>query len=155
MFAALLSFLGGGVFRLFLNQVSSWLTARQEHAQEIDKLKLQAAYDAAQHLRNMESIKLQAELGVQTIRVQGEADSERLGAEGFYSAVQAAMKPSGVWIVDLWNGIIRPATATVVLVLWFLALQRQGWVMTPWDMELSGAVLGFFFASRDLGKRGK
>jgi hypothetical protein len=41
MIAALLSFLGGNVFRLMFGEVVAFLNKRQEHAQEIDRMRLQ------------------------------------------------------------------------------------------------------------------
>lgn len=155
MLGALLSFLGGSAFRMIWGELSAWMTARQEHRHELERLQIQAQHDAAQHARNLEAMKLQAELGVKTIQVQAEADIGRADAEGWYAVAREAVKPTGIYFVDLWNGTVRPATATVVLALWILSLHRAGWVMGEWDKELAGAALGFFFASRELTKRGK
>lgn len=155
MISAIISFLGGSVFRMIWGEVSSLLTARQSHAQEMERLKLQGELDAAQHARNLESLKLQNDLGVKEIRVQAEADLSRLDTEGFYSAVSNAMKPTGIKLVDAWNGVIRPLCATIAIAMWVLSLYRAEWTLGAWDQELTAAVLGFFFADRTLGKRGK
>lgn len=155
MFSALFSFLGGSVFRMIWGELSAWVTARQDHAHEIERLRLQAEIDAAQHTRQQDAIRLQAELGVQTIRVQGEVDVERLETEGWAAAVASAQRPTGIAWVDAWNGVIRPLAASIAILLWVLALNQQGWKMSLWDMELVGVVLGFFFASRELMKRNK
>lgn len=155
MFSALFSFLGGGVFRMLLGEVSAWLTKRQDHSYEIERMRLQGDLEAAQHGRNLEAIRVQAELGVQTIRVQGEADLSRIDAAGFYDTVREAQKPTGILVVDLWNGVIRPAAATIALVLWVLALNEAGWKMGEWDKELVGVIMGFYFVSRQLAKAGK
>ena len=70
MITALLSFLGGNVFRLVFGEVISYLNKKQDHAQEIERMRFQAEVDAAQHVRNLEAIKTQADLGVKTIQVQ-------------------------------------------------------------------------------------
>lgn len=150
MFSAIFSFLGGSAFRLIWEQISGWLNARQEHKHEVERLRLQAEVDAAQHARNLESIKLQAELGVQTIRVQGEQTINAIEAEAWAGAVQQAAKPTGIWIVDVWNGVIRPLAASIAVFLWVVALNAQGWKMSDWDRELVGVILGFFFATRSL-----
>lgn len=155
MISAIISFLGGSVFRMIWGEVSTWVTAKQSHAQELERMRLQGELDAAQHSRNLESIRVQAELGVKEIRVKAEADLERIDAEGFYGAARDAMKPTGIWLVDLWNGVIRPLCATIAVAMWVLSLYRAGWTLGPWDQELTAAVLGFFFADRALGKRGK
>ena len=155
MFSALLSFLGGSAFRMVWGEVAAYFSKKQEHAHEVERMKLQGDLDAAQHARNIESIKVQADMQVQVVRVQGEAAVNTADAEGFYAATKAAMAPTGIVLVDVWNGCVRPAFATVALVLWVLALNRAGWQMSEWDKELVAAVAGFFFASRELLKRGK
>lgn len=155
MFSALLSFLGTSAFRMLWGEVAAWYTAKQEHAHELERLKLQGELDAAAHERNQAAIRLQAELGVKTIQVQGDIDISKIEADGWANAVANAAKPTGIKLVDAWNSSIRPLAATIALVLWVRALNQAGWVMTDWDKELVGAVMGFFFASRDLLKRGK
>ena len=155
MFSAILSFLGGSVFRTIWGEVANWFTERQNQKYEIERMRVQEEIEAAQHARNLESLRLQAELGVKTIAVQAEADLSRLDAEGFYANAREAMKPTGIWIVDLWNGIVRPLCATIAIILWVGALNEAGWKMSDWDKELVGVILGFFFASRELSKRGK
>lgn len=155
MFSALFSFLGGSVFRMIWGEVASWMTAKQDHSFEMERMRLQGDQEAAQHERNQAAIKLQAELGVKTIQVQGDYAIGQIEAEGWSAAVKDAMKPTGIYLVDMWNGIIRPLAASIALILWVQALNAQGWKMTDWDMELVGVILGFFFASRELFKRGK
>lgn len=155
MFSALFSFLGGSVFRMIWGEVSAWVTAKQTHAQEIERMRLQAELDAAQHSRNLQAIEQQAKLGIETIRVQGEQIANQVELQGWAEAVASAQKPSGIWFVDTWNGIIRPLAASIAIALWVIALQEAGWKMTEWDRELVGVVLGFFFASRVLTKAGK
>lgn len=155
MFAALFSFLGGSVFRMIWGELSSWITAKQDHSREMDRMRLQAELDAAGHARNIESIRLQAELGVETIRVQGEQIANQTELQGWAAAVAAANKPTGIGWVDAWNGVIRPGAASIALFLWVNALNSQGWSMSEWDRELVGVVLGFFFASRMMSKAGK
>ena len=155
MLSAIISFLGGSAFRMVFGEVSHWITAARDHKREVEMMRVQGELDAAQHQRNMESIKLQAELGVKTIAVQAQAYLSKLDADGFYSAVSQAMKPSGIFLVDLWNGIIRPLCATIAIMLWVKALGNQGWIMAAWDMEMVAAILGFFFADRSMGKKGK
>jgi hypothetical protein len=76
--------------------------------------------------------------------------------EGWSKAVASALNtPTGIFLVDLWNGVIRPSAASIALFLWVRALNEQGWHMSPWDQELVGAILGFFFAHRFMAARGK
>lgn len=153
--SAILSFLGGSIFRMIWGEISAWMTAKQDHAHEIERMRLQGELDAAQHGRNLDAIRVQADLGVKTIQVQAESNIGQIETEGWAAAVKDAMRPTGIFLVDLWNGIIRPLAASIAIILWVLALNEQGWKMGEWDKELVGVVLGFFFASRELLKRNK
>lgn len=155
MFATLLSFLGGSVFRMIWGEVSAWLTARQGHRFELQRMELQGKLDGDQHTRNQEAIRLQAELGVQTIRVQGEAQVGGIEAQAWATAVQGTVTSSGIWIVDLWNGVIRPLGATLCLGLVVLHFYRQNWALDEAGWQLIGAFLGIYVADRALYKRGK
>ena len=155
MLSALLSFLGGSAFRMLWGEVSAWLNKRQDHAHEIERLRLQAEMDAAAHARNLEAVRLQAELGVQVIRVQGEADVSRAEASAWQAAVESVGRQSGIWLVDVWNGIIRPLLATVCTLMVLLHFWRAGWVLDDQGWALVGAVLGIYVADRTLFKRGK
>lgn len=150
---AFLSFLGGSAFRLIWGQISDYFTERQNHKYELERLRLQEELDAAQHARNQEAIRLQAELGVQTIRVQGEAATDKIELEGWARAVSA--KPTGILVIDAWNGSIRPLAASIAIYLWVVALNAQGLQMSDWDRELVGVILGFYFATRIISKREK
>jgi len=151
----ILSFFGGSAFRMLWGEISSWLTKRQDHAHELELLRAQAQIAADQHARNLEAIRVQAELGVQTIRVQAEGDVSKLDAAAFNTAVELTGKSTGIWLVDLWNGVIRPALATMCAALVALHFYRANWVLDENGWALVGAVLGIYVADRTLFKRGK
>lgn len=155
MFEALISFLGGSVFRMVWGEIASWYNKKLDHEHEMAHLKLQGDLEQAAHERMQASLRLQSELGIKTIEAQRDADVARSEADAFMTAMRDAMKPTGIAWVDTWNGIIRPSAATIALILWVLKLNAQNWMMQEWDLTLAGTVLGFFFASRELAKRGK
>jgi hypothetical protein len=155
MFTALFTFLGGSVFRMLWGEISAWITKGQDHAQEIDRMSLQNDFDAQAHIRAVEMLKVQSELGIKTIEAQAEANVSAVEAQAFDDAMKNAFTPTGISFVDIWNGIIRPAAATIALGLWVAKLHTQNYVMEEWDIALAGTILGFFFASRELSKRGK
>jgi S-formylglutathione hydrolase FrmB len=105
--SALLSFLGGSAFRAVWGEFSSWMNKRQEHRYEIERMQLQGKLDTDTHARNMESQRLQAELGIKTIEVKSEADQAILAAEAFRDAMKQAAVPTGIVWVDAWNGSVR------------------------------------------------
>lgn len=154
MFAALMSFLGGSVFRMIWGELSSWLTASQSHAQEIERMKLQAELDEAQHRRNQEAIKLQAELGVKVIAAQAESVVGEIEAQGWLEAVKATGRSIGIAWVDAWNAAIRPGLATWGVVM-LSGEAMKLLVVTEATATVIFAAIGIFVADRSLGKRGK
>jgi len=152
---AILSFLGGSAFRMVWGEVASYFTKRQEHAQELERMRLQNELEATRFSRDQERIRLQADLKVQEVKVVGDIAVQSAEANAFIEAIKAAAKPIGIWWVDAWNGSIRPCMATVALAMWVLALYRAGFIPTEWDKELIAGILGFYIADRTLAKRGK
>lgn len=155
MFGALFSFLGGSVFRMVWGELAGYFKAKQEHAQEIERMRLQGELEAQRFERDQSRIKLQSDLNVREVTVAGDLAIQKTEAEAFVEAMKTAMKPVGIAWVDAWNGSIRPAAATISLCLWVLALANAGFIIADWDRELVGVILGFYFADRSLGKRGK
>lgn len=154
MISALLSFLGGSAFRMLWGEVSAWLTKQQDHKHELERMRLQADLDAAQHARNMESIKVQADLGVKTIAVQAEADIGRIEAEGWLEAVKATAVVTGIRIIDAWNAAIRPGVATWAVVMLTIG-ELTTITLTENSLAVCSAALGIYLADRNLMKRGK
>ena len=60
----ILSFLGGNAFRLIFGEIVSFFQKKQEQQQELERMRLQGDLEAAAHTRNLESLRLQSELGV-------------------------------------------------------------------------------------------
>lgn len=152
---AILSFLGGSAFRAVWGEVSTWLNAKQEHSQEMERMKLQNDLDMAKATQQLESMKVQSDLGIKQIETQSAATLAQADADAFTAAIKSAATPTGIRWVDAWNGAVRPAFATLVLVLWTGVLCREQFVPSDWDLSLMGSVAGFFFADRALRTRGK
>ena len=153
--SAIVSFLGGSVFRMLWGEISSFITARQEHKYELQRMQVQDTLEAAQHERNMTAIRVQSELGVKTIEVQRDADLGRIDASAFAGAVEAVGRTTGIWFLDVWNGSIRPLLATLSIGVVVFEIAKNGFTLSEWDKELVGAILGIYVADRTLGKRGK
>ncbi len=155
MISAIFSFLGGSVFRVIWGEASAYINKRQDHAHEVEMLKVQQSLDDARHARDLEQMRLANELGLKTIEVQKDAAIAAGELDAFSKAIEAASRPTGSKWVDAWNGSIRPSYATVALFLWLIKVSTQGFVMDAFDAELLAVVAGFYFADRSLGKRGK
>ena len=153
--SALISFLGGSAFRMIWGEVSSYFTRKQEHALEMERMKVQGDLEAAQHARNLESIRVQADLGVKTIQVQAEADLARTDAAAWADAVAAVGRSTGIKFLDIWNGSVRPLLATIAIAVVLFEIIKNGFALSEWDRELVSAILGIYVADRTLGKRGK
>jgi hypothetical protein len=155
MFSALFSFLGGSVFRMIWGEVSAAWTKHQDHKHELEALKLQADLEKAKHDQEMERLKVSSELHIKEVEVIADAEVEKLDAEAFIVAQKTLNQPTGNKIIDAWNGAIRPAAASTALLIWWFCLYTQGFVLTEWDKELVGVILGFYFAHRVFTSRGK
>jgi hypothetical protein len=155
MFSALFSFLGGSVFRMIWGEVSAAWTKHQDHKHELEALKLQADLEKAKHDQEMERLRVSSELHIKEVEVIADAEVEKLDAEAFIVAQKTLNQPTGNKIIDAWNGAIRPAAATTALLVWWFCLYTQGFVLTEWDKELVGVILGFYFAHRVFSSRGK
>jgi hypothetical protein len=148
MFTALFTFLGGATVRLLLGHAFDFITKWQDSKNEIAHLRLQGELDAAQHGRNLEAIKVQAELGVKVIEAQTESHVTQVEADAFVEAVKATGQKTGVFLVDLWNGVIRPFLATVCIALWISSLASRHFVLDDWDRSLMSLALGIFVGGR-------
>ncbi|CAB4170168.1 hypothetical protein UFOVP1528_30 [uncultured Caudovirales phage] len=152
---ALVSFLGGTAFRMVWGEVSSWITKKQDHAHELESLRIQGMLEKDRHTRDMEKVQQAHELGIKEIQVQGDLGIQKLEADAFVAAMQQVNKPTGIQWVDAWNALVRPATATMCLLLWIGQFVAGGFMVDEWDISLIGVVLGFYFADRSLAKRSK
>ena len=155
MITGLLSFLGGNVFRLIFGEIIAFLNKKQDHAQEIERMRLQADLDATQHGRAMEAVTIQAQLGVKTIQVQAEAAIGQIEAEGWLAAVNATAKVIGIAWIDGWNAVIRPGVATWAIIM--MTLGELGVIvhLSENTIAVCGVALGIYLADRSLFKRGK
>lgn len=153
--SALISFLGGSVFRMVWGEISHYLTARQEHKFEVARMTLQGTLDAAQFERQQAAIRLQGEMGIKTIEVQRDADMSRIGTSAWADAVSSVGKTTGVRFLDIWNGSIRPLLATLSISVVVFEIAKHGFELNEWDRELVGAILGIYVADRSLASRGK
>lgn len=150
-----MGFLGGTTFRMVWGEISSMLTARQEHKHELERMRLQGDLDAAAHERNLAAQRLQADLGIKVIQVQSEADLGKLEAEAFKAGVEGLSKSSGFNLIDAWKSAIQPALATMMMAMLAMHYHSKGWVLDDKGWELTGAILGLFVADRLLFRRGK
>lgn len=148
MITALLTFLGSAGLRVFVGQLFDLITKGQDQRQEIERMRVQGELDAAQHERNLAAIKLQADLGIKTIEVQGQAVADKLDAEAVLETIRGMSHPTGIALVDAWNGIIRPLLASIAIGLWIASLWMRHWVLDDWDRALMSAVLGLFVGGR-------
>lgn len=155
MLSGLLSFLGGSAFRMIWGEASAFLNKKQDHEHEVALLTLQATLDDRRAEREVKQMQLAHTMGLEVVEVKRDAEVAVLEAKAFSEAMKVLQAPTGVAWVDAWNGTVRPAWATVALLLWVGKLSVAGFHMDPWDVEMVSAVAGFFFADRSLGRRGK
>lgn len=155
MFSALFSFLGGSVFRMIWGEVSAYVSKRQDHAHEIERMRLESDLEAQRHARDIERIRLQADLGVREVQVAGDMEMLKTEANAWLEAVRDVGERTGIVWIDVWNGAIRPLLATLAIAVVVAEISMRGWQLDEWDRELVGAILGIYVADRTLAKRGK
>jgi len=155
MIESLIAFLGGSVFRMVWGEASSYFSKSQEHNHELERMKIQADVDSAHHLRGMDMIRLQAELGVKTIQVQAESAIAEIESEAWLSAVKSTTQSVGIFFIDAWNGVIRPLVATWAIVVISIDMANKQWLLDENGWMLASAALGIYLADRALFKRGK
>lgn len=148
MLTTLISFFGGTAFRLIFGSVMDFFTKKQDHENELSMIQLQSKLDAEKHTRDMESIRLQAELGIKEIQIAGDVAEQKIMADSFLEAVKSTSIKTGVLWVDAWNQIIRPSGATIALIAWVVAMGVAGFVLNDRDWALMGAFLGIFVGDR-------
>lgn len=154
MLSAIFSFLGGSVFRMLWGEIASWVNKKLEHKQEMERLQQQEGFAAAQHARNLEAIRVQADLQVKVITVQAQSALDQLDAQTFLEGVKATTVRTGVKLVDAWNAAIRPGVATwavAMLTLEAFTLLK----LSEGSASVCFAALGLYLADRTLAKRGK
>ena len=155
VFTALLSFLGGNAFRLIFGEIVAYLNKKQDHQLELERMKIQDDIESAQHIRTMESLKLQNDLGIKVIQVQRDADLDRIDGTAWSQAVADVGKQTGILFLDYWNGSVRPLLATLAILVVVAEVVRNGFILSDWNKELVGAILGIYVADRSLARRGK
>ena len=155
MFGALFSFLGGSAFRMIWGEVSSFFQKKQDHEFELERIRLQGAMEAAQHERNLEALRVQADLGVKVIEAQRDAAVVQVETDAWLAAVKDVGKQTGIKFLDIWNGSVRPLLATLAILVVVGEVIATGFILSAWHKELVAAILGLYVADRSLTKRGK
>ena len=155
MLSALFSFLGGSVFRMIWGEVASFVQKKQDHQHEQEMLRLQSELDDKRAERQEKTIQLQHTLGIEQIQIAGDVEMAKEEYKAFTEAMKAANAKTGIVFVDAWNGCVRPTFATICILIWSLKVWNQGFVADEFDMSLLAPIAGFYFANRELAKRGK
>lgn len=154
MLTTLLSFLGGATFRMVWGEVAAFISRRQDHQYELQRLELQAKLDDAAHKRQMEAIVTSAQMQVKVVEAQAAASVSETEALAWLEGVKATRDRVGVLWIDAWNAVIRPGTAT-----WALAMLTLGEfavvTLSEGVLSVCSAALGIYLAERNLIKRGK
>lgn len=155
MISALISFLGGSLFRMLWGEISSFINKRQDNIHELELLKVHGTLDAEAHARNLESMKTQASLNIQVVKEQSNADVAVIETDAWLEAVKGTTKTVGIRFIDAWNGVIRPLVATWAIVMITINFANMGWILDDNGWMLCSAALGIYLADRALFKRGK
>ncbi len=136
-------------------EISSFINKKQDNLHELELLRLHGTLDSETHARNMQALKTQAELNIQIVREQSEANVAGIESDAWLEAVKGTTKTIGIWFIDMWNGLIRPLVATWAIIMISINFANQGWILDENGWMLCSAALGIYLADRSLFKRGK
>lgn len=154
MLTGIIAFFTSNFARMLWGEITAFLTARQDHSQEMERMRLQDELAGREHERNMASVRLQADLGQKEIVLKAQSAVDEIEARAWLSSVGATSAATGIAWVDAWNGVIRPAGATWAILM--ITVNYAGYIkLDDYGWTLCGAWLGLYVASRDLFKRGK
>jgi hypothetical protein len=153
--SSLVSFLGGSAFRMIWGEASAYFTRKQEHAQEVERMKVQADLADKEHARNLEAMRVQNELGIKVIEVQSQAALDQIETDAWATLVTNTTQKTGYGFIDIWKMSIQPALATFALLVVAGEVIRSGFVLSVWIMDLVSSILGIYLADRHLSRRGK
>ena len=85
----------------------------------------------------------------------GDIAEQKAVADAFIEAVKSTRQVTGVRWVDAWNASIRPAGASVSLIIWVGTMVAASLVLTEFDRTLIAAWLGVFTGERIHSRMGK
>jgi hypothetical protein len=150
MISGLLSFFGGTAFRWILGEVFGVLRARQEHKTELERLRLEHEQARDRQQWQREAVEAAAAAGIKVVEAKAEADRGAAADAAFLAAIGGVNMASqrSDWI-GAWNACIRPALATVGIVLLVgQAVAPSAVVLSALMLDLICAVLGVFVGER-------
>jgi hypothetical protein len=145
--SSILGGLLGGVFRV-VPEIFKFLDAKNDRAHEL-----------AMQDKQLEFFKIQGQQKVDEARVYQEA----VDVQALSDVLVAQAKPTGNWLVDFLNALVRPLITYVLLCLYIavkyttgMALHSQGidaltiakTLYTPDDQALFWGIVNFWFLDR-------
>lgn len=149
MLTFLTSFLSSAGLRWLLGEGVSMLKARQDHASEIEMLRVQAELEAARAERQRQAVRDAADAGIKLVEAQGVVASTAAADAMMLEAMQQIGRPTGVPWVDGWNGAIRPLLASAsILLLIGSALWPSHVALTGLVGEVVAGALGLYVGGR-------
>lgn len=152
----MITLLGGGLMRL-LPFLVDFFKQRQDADHEYRMTQLQLEIDKARASQQLD-----------LAHVQGQIAADAADQQGLIDALKGQMQPSGVKWADALSASFRPIAAfwwcivlysaakIVHIVVAFQAgaslAEFSSLLMTPFDRQVIGSILGFWFADRAIRK---
>lgn len=144
------SFLGGAAFRWLAGSFVSYFEKRQEHQQEIERLRLEQEQAKERNAWQREAAREAAAAGIELVRVKGAADERAADGAALLATIQGINEASGrPGFVGAWNASIRPGLATTSVFLLVAESVAPGAVtLSSTTREVICAALGVFVGER-------
>lgn len=144
------SFLGGAAFRWLAGSFVSYFERKQEHAQEVERMKLDHEQAKDRNAWQRDAAREAAAAGVELVRVKGDADARAADGAALLATIQGINEASArPGFIGAWNASIRPGLATVSVALLVGESVAPGVViLSAVTREVVCAALGVFVGER-------
>jgi len=139
-----------GFFTSFLPSVMQYFTAKQDHANELEKMKAQAEIAKAAHGQKLEMVNVDAE--IREIESLHKHDSE-MKKDGWIGSYQASVRPT---ITYLFMALFLAVEITALVQLVKMGTAMGDALSVLWNHEIMGlfsAIIAFWFGKRTFSKK--
>lgn len=146
--SAMLALLGGTAFKLVFSFITELILNWQSHSLELARTNVQHQIEKETADRHERMLRLQKELNIEIVNVEIPKSATEIDNDNLKNIFDSITKPTGFKKVDAWNSVIRPGLASICILIWLGSIIKNGFVLSPWDLDLIGATLGIFIGSR-------
>jgi hypothetical protein len=139
-----------GFFTSFLPSVMQYFTAKQDHKNELEKMKAQAEIAKAAHGQKLEMVNVDAEIReIESLHKHDAAQKK----DGWIGSYQASVRPT---ITYLFMALFLAVEVTALVQLVKMGTEMSDALDTLWSQEIMGlfsAIIAFWFGKRTFSSK--